>query len=102
MMRGDNFKYVPIIVFLWYFLLPPDPSLCFQWFHHMASIASRKGGESKSREKVIVSQSPGPRISFEKTQEAGAIFVHIGSKSQPAFLRLDRSSPGVEMLQRSI
>ena len=39
---GDNFKYLPIIVFPWYFLLPHDPFVPFQQLHHMASIAFRK------------------------------------------------------------
>lgn len=56
---GDNFKYTPIIVFRWYFLLPPDPSLPSERLQHMASIASRKGRGSKDREKVLVSPSPG-------------------------------------------
>ena len=50
---GDNFKYLPIIVFPWYFLLPHDPFVPFQQLHHMASITSRERWESKSREKVF-------------------------------------------------
>ena len=55
---GDNFKYLPIIVFPWYFLLPHDPFVPFQQLHHMASIASKKRWESKSREKVFGSWVP--------------------------------------------
>lgn len=89
-MWGDNFKYVPIIVFLWYFRLPSDPSLPFQWLHHMASIASRKGCETKSRDKVLVRPLPASHISLEKMRRVGAIFVHIGSERQAAFLRSDQ------------
>ena len=38
---GDNFKYLPIIVFPWYFLLPHDPFVPFHQLHHIAYIASR-------------------------------------------------------------
>lgn len=58
---GDNFKYLPIIVFPWYFLLPHDPFVTFQQLHHMASIASKKRWESKSREKVFGSRVPRSR-----------------------------------------
>ena len=71
---GDNFKYLPIIVFPWYFLLPHDPFVPFQQLHHMASIAFRKRCESKSREKVFGSRVPRSRISLVMTWQRGALF----------------------------
>lgn len=71
---GDNFKYLPIIVFPWYFLLPHDPFVPFQQLHHMASIESRKRWESKSREKVFGSRVPRSRNLLSKDLTRGALF----------------------------
>lgn len=71
---GDNFKYLPIIVFPWYFLLPHDLFVPFQQLHHMASIASRERWESKSREKVFGSRVTRSQNLLTKDLTRGTLF----------------------------
>ena len=87
---GDNFKYLPIIVFPWYFLLPHDPFVPFQQLHHMASIASRKGCESKSREKVFLSQVPGSPNLLSKDRTRGAMFP-VGQQKKEVCQPIDKT-----------